>query len=134
MYTRKEKSKEYKSRAVGNSPDQKKSNTTQLFGFVDNRPKSKFYFNKPASNATQFLLQRVAQLDRFDAGNGAQWHIHHEHIKLGKNTDSRVEFNGRSAKEIRKELGEKIERYGLNVGGDLATSFRECINYINDHY
>lgn len=134
MYSQKEKSKENNNRAVGHSPGQKKSNTKQVFGFVDNRPKAKFYFKQPASNASQFLLQRVAQLEKFDAGNGAQWHIHHEHIKLGKNTDSRVEFKRRSAKEIRKELGEKIDRYGLNVGGDLAASFRECINYINNYY
>ena len=134
MFSKIEIPKVIKHRSVANSPVQKKSNTKQVFGFVDNRPKAKFYFKKRAGNATQFLLQRVAQLEQFDAGNGAQWHIHHEHTKLGKNTDSRVEFNGRSAKEIRKELGEKIDRYGLNVGGDLAASFRECINHINAHY
>jgi hypothetical protein len=134
MFSKIEIPKVIKHRSVANSPGQKKSNTKQAFGFVDNRPKAKFYFKKPASNATQFLLQRVAQLERFDAGNGAQWHIHHEHIKLGKNSDSRVEFNQRSAKEIRKELGEKIDRYKLNVGGALAASFRECINYINANY
>jgi len=71
------------------------------------------YLNRQVSNTTQFSLQKVVQL--FDAGNGAQWHIHHEHIKLGNMNDSRVEFNGRSKKEIRKELGEKISRYNLNV-------------------
>ena len=134
MFSKIEISKVKKHSSVANSPGQKKSDSKQVFGFVDNRPKAKSYFQKPAGNATQFLLQRVAQLERFDAGNGASWHIHHEHIKLGKNSDSRVEFNQRSAKEIRKELGEKIDRYGLNVGGDLAASFRECINYINAHY
>ena len=133
MFSKIEIPKVIKHRSAANSPGQKKNNSKQFFGFVDNRPKVKSYFQKPADNATQFLLQRVVQLERFDAGNGAQWHIHHEHIKLGKNTDSRVEFNGRSAKEIRKELGEKIDRYNLNVGGDLAASFRECINYINAH-
>ena len=133
MYSKIEIPKVIKHRSVANSPVQKKSNTKQVFGFVDNRPQATFYFKKPASNATRFLLQRVAQLEQFDAGNGAQWHIHHEHIKLGNNTKSRVEFNGRSAKEIRKELGEKIDRFDLNVGGDLAVSFRECINYINTH-
>ncbi len=78
-------------------------------------------------------LQRVIQL-AMDAGNGAQWHIHYGHIKLGNLTSSRVEFNDRSAKEIRKELGEKINRYGLNISGALAASFRECIDYINAHY
>ena len=77
--------------------------------------------------------QLVTQL-RMDAGDGAEWHIHHDHMKLGNLVKSRVEFNGRSAKDIRKELGEKIERHGLSVGGDQATSFRECINYINDNY
>ncbi len=79
---------------------------------------------------TAQLAQAVAQL-RFDAGEGSVWHVHKGHIKLGNSSDSRVEFNGRSAKDIRKELGEKIERFGLNVGGDLATSFRECIDWIN---
>jgi hypothetical protein len=68
-----------------------------------------------------------------DAGVGDKWHIHYDHIKLGKN-NSRVEFNGRPKGAIRKELGEKIERYGLSIHGDLADSFRECINYINDTY
>ncbi len=81
----------------------------------------------------QSLLQRVVQL-QMDAGEGGKWHIHHDHMKLGKSTDSRVEFNDRSAKAIRKELGEKIERYGLSVTGGLATSFRECIDYINANY
>ncbi len=133
MFSKIEIPKVIKHRSVANSPDQKKSNTKQFYGFVDNRPQTKFYFKKPASNATRFLLQRVAQLEQFDAGNGAQWHIHHEHIKLGNNNKSRVEFNRGSAKEIRKELGDKIDRYSLNVGGDLAASFRECINYINTH-
>lgn len=133
MFSKIETPKVIKHSSSANSSVQKKSNTKQVFGFVDNRPKTKFYFQKPAGNATQFLLQRVTQLENFDAGDGAKWHIHHQHIKLGKNTDSRVEFNGRPGKEIRKELGEKIDRYGLNVGGDLAASFRECINYINTH-
>jgi len=30
-----------------------------------------------------------------DAGNGAQWHIHFSHMKLGNNNNSRVNFNGR---------------------------------------
>lgn len=78
-------------------------------------------------------IQGVAQL-RYDAGSGGEWHIHHGHIKLGGSVDSRVEFNNRSKKAIRKELGEKISRFGLSVGGDLAASFRECINYINANF
>lgn len=82
---------------------------------------------------SQSSLQRVVQL-QMDAGEGGKWHIHFEHMKLGKSTDSRVEFNGRSAKDIRKELDEKIERYDLSVTGGLAASFRDCINYINENY
>ena len=66
--------------AAANSSGQKKSNKKQVFKFVDNRPKARFYFQKPASNASQFLLQRIAQLESFDAGDGAKWHIHHQHI------------------------------------------------------
>ena len=80
------------------------------------------------------LQAKVMQRERFDAGSGSVWHIHHDHIKLGNNQDSRVNFNNRSKKDIRQELGEKIDRYGLNVGGDLAASFRDCINYINSHF
>jgi hypothetical protein len=69
-----------------------------------------------------------------DAGVGSKWHIHHGHIKLGNLNDSRVEFNGRPRKAIKKELGEKIERYALNVHGDLEASFRDCMNYINNNY
>jgi len=81
----------------------------------------------------QSPLQRVVQL-KMDAGEGGKWHIHHDHMKLGNSTDSRVEFNGRSAKAIRKELGEKIARHGFSVTGGLAASFRECIDYINTNY
>jgi len=79
------------------------------------------------------LHQFVVQL-QMDAGDGAEWHIHHDHMKLGNLVKSRIEFNGRSAKDIRKELGEKIERHGLSVGGDQAKTFRECIDYINANY
>lgn len=84
--------------------------------------------------ALQASTQAPAQLQRFDAGNGTQWHIHHGHIKLGNLDKSRVEFNGRSKKAIRKELGEKIERHGLNISGDLEASFRDCLRYINDNF
>ncbi len=84
-------------------------------------------FRKQADS--RFPLQRVIQL-AMDAGNGEQWHIHHGHIKLGNLTRSRVEFNGRAAKEILKELGEKINRHKLSISGALEASFRECINYI----
>jgi len=124
MHAQKERLKENHNRAAGHSVAHNRAGMKQLFGFIDNRPRSK----------SQITLQRVAQLERFDAGSGSVWHIHHDHIKLGNNQDSRVNFNGRSKKEIRKELGEKIERYGLNVGGDLAASFRECIDYINSHF
>ena len=69
-----------------------------------------------------------------DAGNGAQWHIHFGHMKLGNNNNSRVNFNGRPKRAIFLELGEKINRYGLNVGGDLEDSFRQCIDYIRANY
>jgi len=119
---------------AGHSVGQHQGNATQLSSFVDNRQKSTFHFNQSLSKTAQFMLQRVVQLEKFDAGSGSVWHIHHEHMKLGTNTDSRVEFNGRSAKAIRKELGEKIDRYGFNVGGAMAASFRACIKYINAHY
>lgn len=92
----------------------------------------------PDSQAAGLLQRRAgggtAVIQLFDAGNGAQWHIHYGHIKLGNNVNSRVDFNGRNKKAIRKDLGDTINRYGLNVGGDLAASFRECINYINANY
>jgi hypothetical protein len=82
------------------------------------------------SQSTNAPIQKVTQLLRFDAGVGSGWHIHFDHIKLGKRNESRVEFNGRSKKEIRKELGEKIDRFGLDVG---QPGFRDCIDYINTH-
>lgn len=91
-----------------------------------NSPQNPLFIKQSDSG---FPLQRVIQL-AMDAGNGTQWHIHHGHIKLGNLTSSRVEFNGRTAKEILKELGEKINRHKLNISGALAASFRECIDYI----
>ncbi len=158
MYAEKGNSKENKNRAVASSMPQKKNHLNPLFGFVDNRIETKSLnaFQRKIHGATQtggymrpglqgliqqkirspnripLAIQRVIQL--FDAGEGGKWHIHYEHIKLGNNQDSRVNFNDRSKKEIRKELGEKIDRYGLNVGGDLETSFKACIKYINDNY
>lgn len=116
--------------------DQRKTSVQQksLQSIANNSPKVKqlLQFQKMANNSIQ--LSKVAQLRGFDAGEGSKWHIHYDHIKLGKNNSSRVEFNGRSKKAIRKELGEKIDRFGLSVTGDLAESFRECINYINANF
>ncbi len=110
------------------------SNLQKLQVMVDNSPRLLAQRQIVSGDKLrQFSLQSVVQLV-FDAGEGGKWHIHHEHIKLGNNNDSRINFNGRPKKEIRKELGEKIDRYGLNVGGDLAASFRECIDYINANY
>lgn len=69
-----------------------------------------------------------------DAGEGARWHIHFGHIKLGNDNNSRVNFNGRPRSAIRAELGEKITRYGLCVTGANEPSFRACIDFINARY
>lgn len=111
--------------------------TTQLKGeAINDDPGLEHEADVMGAKALQrkVLQAKVMQRERFDAGSGSVWHIHHDHIKLGNNQDSRVNFNGRSKKDIRQELGEKIDRYGLNVGGDLAASFRDCINYINNHF
>ena len=111
--------------------------TTQLKGeAINDDPGLEHEADVMGAKALQrkVLQAKVIQRERFDAGSGSVWHIHHDHIKLGNNQDSRVNFNGRSKKDIRQELGEKIDRYGLNVGGDLAASFRDCINYINNHF
>jgi len=92
----------------------------------------------PVAQLAGLLQRRVSGgtgvIQLFDAGEGGKWHIHFEHMKLGTNTNSRVNFNGKTKKAIRRELGENINRYGLNIRGDLEASFRECINYINRYY
>ncbi|MBU2071880.1 MAG: DUF4157 domain-containing protein [Gammaproteobacteria bacterium] len=111
--------------------------TTQLKGeAINDDPGLEHEADVMGAKALQCKLiqAKVTQREKFDAGSGSVWHIHYDHIKLGNNQDSRVNFNGRSKKEIRQELGEKIDRYGLNVGGDLAASFRACIDYINAHF
>lgn len=79
------------------------------------------------------VIQMANGRNAFNAGDPNDWHIHHgEHIKYGKLGQSRVNFDGRSRKKIRKELGENIDRFNLS---NTVTSpyFRECINWINEN-
>ena len=71
------------------------SNLRKLQAMVDNSPRLLAQRQIVSGDKLgKFSLQSVVQLV-FDAGEGGKWHIHYEHIKLGTNTDSRVNFNGR---------------------------------------
>ena len=96
--------------------------------------------NSKASQQTTIgqVLQRykkgIVQMIRFEAGVGDAWHIHIDHMKFGNNNDSRVNFitGETTRKQFRRNLGEKINRFGLNGIVDRQ-DFRDCITWIKDN-
>ncbi len=68
-------------------------------------------------------------MPRFDVGTGSGWHIHHDHIKFGTSTNSRVNFNERSADAIITDIEAKVSRYNLHTGGD----YNNCIAWIRNN-
>lgn len=85
----------------------------------------------------QEALQRKAAgtpvIQRFDAGVGAGWHIHYgEHIKYNSTNGTRVNFGGRSSKQIGEQIEEKVQSHGL-AATKTGADFIECMTWIREH-
>lgn len=95
---------------------------------------------KALSIPTQFKnkpIQRQTSgstvIQKFNAGIGAGWHIHHrEHIKYASNNATRVNFSGRNRKQIGYELEQKIQDNGLAETKGNA-DFIACKTWIRDN-
>lgn len=95
---------------------------------------------KAISTLTQFKdipVQRQAPdsavIQKFDAGIGAGWHIHHrEHIKYANNNATRVNFGGRNRKQIGYELEQKIQDNGL-AATKANADFIACRTWIRNN-
>lgn len=72
-------------------------------------------------------------VQRFDAGIGAGWHIHFgEHIKYNSTDGTRVNFGGRTRRDIGFALEGKIQDHGL-AATKTGADFRECMTWIRNH-
>ena len=108
--------------------------TTQLKGeAINDDPGLEHEADVMGARALQRKVKQreVAQLIRFEAGTGADWHVHKDHVKFGSNQKSRVDFAGRNANQILAKLADKVLELGL-----ITTSqhYQECVDYINDYY
>lgn len=116
MYSQIKQHQHYKSRAIGNRILQKKQSS-----LIDNRDKK--------------LIQRVHQrvIQRFDAGTGAGWHIHYgEHVKYDSNNATRVNFGGRTRRQIGYAWEQVIQDHGL-AETKTTPDFIACKTWIRDH-
>lgn len=79
----------------------------------------------------QSTLQLAGGRNAFQAGEGAYWHVHYDHVKFGNDNATRVNFEGRTAKQIRKKLKEVKDRSPKSDKGSLT--YHQCINYIDKY-
>ncbi|MCS4308119.1 hypothetical protein M2404_002467 [Rheinheimera pacifica] len=108
--------------------------TTQLKGeAINDDPGLEHEADVMGAKALQRKVKQrhVTQLIRFEAGEGADWHVHKDHVKFGSNQKSRVDFTGRNAQQILDKLADAVTRYGLSTAG---TNYQACVDYINANY
>lgn len=108
--------------------------TTQLKGeAINDDPGLEHEADVMGAKALQRKVKQrhVTQLIRFEAGDGADWHVHKDHVKFGSNQKSRVDFSGRNAQQILDKLADAVARYGLSTAG---THYQACVDYINANY
>ncbi|GAB59474.1 eCIS core domain-containing protein [Rheinheimera nanhaiensis] len=108
--------------------------TTQLKGeAINDDPGLEHEADVMGARALQRKVKQrhVTQLIRFEAGEGADWHVHKDHVKFGSNQKSRVDFAGRNAQQILDKLADAVARYGLSTAG---TNYQACVDYINANY
>jgi hypothetical protein len=153
MNTHADKTQEKTSQSAANAGSRKQGGQASTFQFVDNRPEAvaQRKLQDMANNSPQ--LKQVAQMqavankftsqqqpvlqlaggkNAFLAGKEAYWHVHYDHVKFGTDDGTRVNFAGRTAKQIRKKLNEVKGRTPRSAEGSL--SYHQCINYIDKHF
>ncbi len=148
MHKQAGKSKENKSRAIANSFVRDKRLQKEVYEFVDNPTKISSHSLETVQKNSPAVQQNIAQrkkdtaeavqlgskkrrVKRYDAGAGADWHVHKGHIKYDGNNKSRVNFNQRQAAVILNEVAQKVARYSLPTN---SIHYTKCLNYINDNF
>jgi hypothetical protein len=103
---------------------------TKAFQFVDKR-----------SDAVAQLKKELFQkkdigsvvIQKFDAGIGEGWHIHYgNHVKYDSNNDTRVNFGGRTRRQIGYAWEEKINEHGL-MGTKETADFISCKTWMRNN-
>lgn len=135
MKTHAKKTPKNKSQSAANAASQKQKESKPTFQFVDNRPEAiaqrKLQDNITKSSSQQSIVQMAGGGNAFLAGQGAYWHVHYDHVKFGTNNQTRVDFGGRTRKQIRKKLKEVKGLAAISPQGRLT--YHQCINYIDKH-
>ena len=112
MYSQVDRPKENKSRAVANSVAQKKRDSTQGLGFVDNRPTSvaqrKIVFDKTKEDIIALAIEGVELVKKYETDRAKE---HIEYVKtydffLKKYKDSSFNFL-----EVGTHLGESVKMW-----------------------
>lgn len=87
---------------------------------------------KSGSFQLQVSGNRIIQT-RFDAGIGAGWHIHYgDHVKYNGNDATRVNFTGRTRRQIGYAWEQVIQNYGL-AGTKANQDFIDCKTWIRNN-
>ncbi|NKB81205.1 MAG: hypothetical protein GKS05_04810 [Nitrospirales bacterium] len=72
-------------------------------------------------------------IQKFDAGIGAGWHIHYgEHVKYDSNNATRVNFGGRTRRQVGYAWEQVIQSNGL-AGTKGDADFIACKTWIRNH-
>jgi len=155
MQTRNERIQARQSTAVRNGRSHPPAEMQANPGFVDERPTSlvqqrlqKIADDSPSVERVQTLHKMTDQQSdpgrtiqrregvvqrRFDAGIGSGWHIHYgEHVKYASTNATRVNFSGRTRRQIGYAWEQAIQANGL-AGTKNDSDFIACKTWIRDH-
>lgn len=84
--------------------------------------------HNPSAQPRERVIQR-----RFDAGIGSGWHIHYgEHVKYASTNATRVNFRGRTRRQIGYAWEQAIQANGL-AGTKGNSDFIACKTWIRNH-
>ncbi len=85
-----------------------------------------------SAQVAQFQVEPI-QRAGFDAGIGAGWHIHYQdHVKYASNNATRVNFQGRTRRQIGYAWEQAIQANGL-AGTKANADFIACKTWIRNH-
>ena len=84
------------------------------------------------SNALNTKGKRVKRSGEgeFEAGEGAKWHVHHDHVKFGTNQKTRVNFAGRTQEAVLNHLNEVLEAFSTLTKGSNVATLEQCKKWI----
>ncbi len=103
-------------------------------GLSSDKQSSSPYLRGSSANAVQLkgVVQRANGRNAYDAGIGANWHVHHgEHVKYDGRNETRVNFAGRTAQQVLTELAQVIQNNNLGYTTVNNPHYNSCIRWIN---